>query len=257
MQPVIGFAVVSLQASKHRNSLMKLEADMNSASATVCYIQIFDWPTPADLALGLTAPANGSVPIKSYPAASAATNIYKEFKNGELACANGIFVCVSTTQANLTLGTGNNNFASIACENWSVDVVANEVSGQGVPSQAIFSDATGRANQRYLLRAAARNLNAGFPTWLQLFASNPVNGMVPLLTWPLLANTGGAPGGDTIYRDFGSYNEGAPTGIFVRAQDTSYVNHQGAFLALSTTPTVLTLDTGSGMNVYAEYTTNE
>lgn len=304
MTPVISFGVFSQLASKHRNSIMKLEYDINSGAAATVYVQLHDWPTAQDLAAGLTVPANGAVPIKSWPTPAGQTNVYKEFKNGELVFNNGVFAAVSTTQTTLTLGTGSNKFDSVATELWSNDVIGTEVTGQSVFVKRVLSDLVGVAGQYYLIRLSARNLNAGYPVWLQLFAINsPPNGTVPLQSWPLAANTGGAavlsqqvaPAsatysgalnlgqqtlngvtiyagglaaaasqvGDTIYRDFGANPEGLQTGLFVRSQDSvispsvTFANHQGITLALSTTETTLTQDTGSGMNVYAEYTSLE
>lgn len=277
MTPVKAFNVISLLASKHANSIQKLECDVNASATFPVYVQLHDWPTAQDLAAGLTVPANGAVPIKSWPIPTGQNlDVYKEFKNGPLAFANGVFACVSTTQATLTLGTGSNKFDAIEIELLIKDVVDTEVSGQGVTSQQVFSDATGTAASHLLKRVTARNLVAS-TRYLQLFAiDSPPNGSIPIRTWTLAANTGGAavlaqqvspagalyptgtssaaaPVGDTLYGGFGIGDEGLAYGWFNRSQDASLVNHQGITFALSSTEPTLTIDTGAGMNLYAEY----
>lgn len=279
MTPVIAFSTISELFSKHRNAIQKFECDVDAGATFPVYVQLIDWPTPADLAAGLTVPANGIVPVKSWPVPTGQNlDVYKEFKNGPLHFANGVFAAVSTTQATLTIGTGNNKFDSVAAELLDKDVVNTEVSGQAVFSLTGLSDANGLAAAHYLLRMAARNLNTGYSAYLQLFAqAQGTNGGTPLRVWQLAANTGGAavlsqqvspagslyPSGtsaaaalvgDTVYADFGAAPEGLGTGLFVRSQDSSLANHQGIYFYLSTTETTLTLDTGSGMNIYIERT---
>lgn len=250
--PIIAFSVISKQFTKHPGELMKLEYDINIGAATTVYVQIHDWPNPIDLAAGLTAPANGAVPIKSWPVAQGAQNNYKEFKNGELDCKNGVFVVVSTTQATLTIGTGNNKFDSVAGELWSKDLSGTtEVSGQGVVTQSIFSNAVGTAAQHFLLRVSATNLEAGV-RYLMLFPVVPNLGDSPIQQWTLNA-TADPSGFDTKYLSFGLGDEDSSYGLYVRQQTATLVNRQGCFFGLSSTTTTYTAVVGAGMNCYGEY----
>lgn len=250
--PVIAFSVISKILTKHPGELMKLEYDINAGAATTVYVQIHDWPPALDLASGLAVPANGAVPIKSWPAATGSVDNYKEFKNGELDCKNGIFVVVSTTQATLTIGTVNNKFDSVAGELWSKDLVGTtEASGQGVVTQSIFSNAVGIAAQHYLLRVAATNLEAGV-RYLMLFPQVPSPGDTPIQQWTLQA-TGDPNKFDTIYLSFGLGDEDSSYGLFVRQQLSTGVNKQGCVFGLSSTTTTYTAVVGAGMNLYGEY----
>lgn len=232
-----------------------MEYDINASSAATVYVQIHDWPNPVDLAKNLIVPANGAVPVKSWPAAQGSVDNYKEFKNGELMCKNGIFVCVSTTQATLTLGTGNNRFASVATETWQRDVTTSTQSSlQGVANLQVWSEAVGNVNDIKLIRAVCTNLEAGV-RYLQLFTRNTSfvpNGTAAIQQWTLNA-TGDAGGLDTISLNFGFGVDGNPLGLYVRSQDTGLVNRQGCNLFLSTTVNTLTVVTGAGGNFYAEY----
>ena len=109
---IIAFSVNSNVFTQHPNFLMKFECDINTGAATTVYIQLHD---------SRTLPANGAVPLKSWPAPAGQTDVYKEFKNGELSFKNGIVAAVSTTQGTLTVGTVNNKFDSVAIEMWNPD----------------------------------------------------------------------------------------------------------------------------------------
>ena len=62
MKPFIAFDVISELFASHGNELLKLEFDINANAAATVYVQVHDWPNPTDLAAGLAAPTNGSVP---------------------------------------------------------------------------------------------------------------------------------------------------------------------------------------------------
>lgn len=256
MNPIIAFNVISKQFSKHESGLLKLEYDVNSSAAAVVYVQIHDWPTPAAMAAGLTAPAVGSVPIKSWPTPAGATNNYKEFKRGELETTNGLFVCVSTTQATLTIGTGNNKFDSVAAELESTDIVGSEAAGQNVPTGQIWTEASGATTQKKLIRVAATNLDSQI-NYLLLFAVNStslVSGTsVPLpgYIWSLAA-TGDSGGLDTRLISLGGVGNNNQQGIDFKLINSTGT-HQGCTVAISTTPTVYTTSVGARANIYAEY----
>lgn len=254
MNPIISFNVISKQFSKHESGLLKLEYDINASAATTVYVQIHDWPTPAAMAAGLTVPTVGSVPIKSWPSPAGSIDVYKEFKRGELECTNGIFVCVSTTQATLTIGTGNNKFDSVAAELLSNDVVGTEVNSQSANAQVVWSQATGAANEHRIVRASCTNLDTGV-RYLQMFpidSGSLISGTtIPLNSWPM-ATSGVATA--TIIVSFGSTGNNNLGGIDVGGIDsTTHALQQGCSLAVSSTANVYTDGTTLGANFYAEY----
>lgn len=253
MNSIIAFDTISRQFTTHRSELMKLEFDVNASAAATVYVQLHDFPTAKDLAAGNTAPAVGAVPIKSWPTPAGAIDVYKEFKNGELDFSNGVFACVSTTQATLTIGTGSNKFDSVAAELWNTEVAGTTTAqGSGLVNVQVWSEAVGVANVPKLRRFVAVNLEAGV-RYLMLFARNTVNianNDKPIRQWTLAA-TGDTGGADTLdLRFIDEFNEG---GLFVRSQSSAGVNYQGCSFVLSTTATILTKATGAKMNVWSEY----
>lgn len=247
MQSIIGFNTISKQFTKRANSIQKLEFDINAAAAATVYVQVHDFPTPADLAAGNTAPANASVPLKSWPVPAGATQNYKEFKNGEFQFKYGCFVCVSTTQATLTIGTGNNKFDSVAVELWNVDLSGtNEVQGTDIGTN-IWTNGT----THQLIRGAFTNLEAGV-RYLMLFATGavdlPANGDTPLMQWTLQA-TGDANATKQV--DFTSPE--LMSGYQVFAQTSAHASMTGCAFVLSTTAGTYTTSVGAGMNYYVEY----
>ena len=246
MKPIIAFNTIFMQFCKHTNELLKVEYDINAGAAATVYVQVFDFPTPVDLAAGTAAPANTSVPLKSWPVPAGATNGYKEFKNGEMSFSYGVFVCVSTTQATLTIGTGNNKFDSVAAELYNPVVAASEFQTIDVGTQIWANPET-----HTLIRAAVTNLEAGI-RYLMLFASDgPSLGDKPIRQWTLAA-TGDGGGKDTIELDF-SGGEVSVSGIIPMAQTSGKVNQTGCWFSLSTTTKTFTPAVGAGMNIYAEY----
>lgn len=254
MNPIIAFNVISKQFSKHESGLLKLEFDVNAGAAATGYVQIHDFPTPADLAANRAAPAAGSVPIKSWPTPAGAIDVYKEFKRGELEFTYGCFVCYSTTRATLTIGTVNNKFDSVAAELISADIVGSEANGQGVVVLQPWTEASGATTNKRLVRVTATNLEAQI-NYLQLHAINSaslVSGTsVPLTVWAIAA-TGDGGGLDTKLLSFGGVGNNNLGGIdfdLINATGT----HRGCTIALSSTANVYTATGGAGMNVYAEY----
>lgn len=254
MNPIQAFNVISKQFSKHESGMLKLQFDVNASAAATVYVQVHDWPNPADLAAGLTVPANGAIPKESWPTPAGATNNYKEFKRGEFEFQYGCFVCVSTTQATLTIGTGNNKFDAVNAELISTDIVGSEVAGQNVPTGQIWTEASGATTQKKLIRVAATNLDSQI-NYLLLFAVNSatlVSGTsipLPGYVWPIAA-TGDT--GDTRLLSFGGVGNNNQQGIDFKLIDSTGT-HQGCTVAISTTPTVYTTSVGARANIYAEY----
>lgn len=80
----------ALQSRATPCGILKFELDPVAVDVSALYIQIID---------SATAPATGTVPKKSWPAAQA---LYKEFKSGELELSKGCFIGLSTTEATYT-----------------------------------------------------------------------------------------------------------------------------------------------------------
>ncbi len=254
MNPIIAFNVISKQFSKHGSEILKLEFDINASASATVYVQVHDFPQPADLAAGLTVPAAGSVPIKSWPAPAGATNGYKEFKRGDLAFTYGCFVCVSTTQATLTIGTSNNKFDSVAAELISADIVGTEVNSQGQAKQQVWTETTGATTEHLLVRAAVTNLEATV-CYVMLFARNtPILADIPIQQWAIAA-TGDGGGLDTVFLSFGGVGYNSLDGITVTEVQIPSATpiKTGCTLAVSTTAAKYTPQVGSKSNFYAEY----
>lgn len=233
------YNVFALQATTHGGiaALLKIECTLNS-SAAACFVQLHD---------ARTAPSNGAVPKKSWPA-SASAQLYKEFKFGEGDMANGIYVCVSTTEATLTLGTGNNKFSMVSVEINVPDYPfgTSEATGSAAAFVTVWNEASG---PKRLFRFEATNLEAT-ACYILLFAKDtPVDGDVPILGWPIAA-TGDSAGGDTIMQNFGD------GGYSPERQSASAAITNGCTLCLSETADVLTTSgLSAGANFYAEYKT--
>ena len=252
MNSIITFNTISKQFSKHESELLKLEFDVNASAASTVYVQIHDFPQPADLAAGRTAPAAGSVPIKSWPTPPGAIDVYKEFKRGDLSLTYGLFVCVSTTQATLTIGTGNNKFDSVAAELISADVVGTEVNSQSAPDQEVWTGAT----EHRLVRCACVNLENGI-RWLMLFHKNAsgiaAGGDTPIMQWQLAA-TGDSGGADIKLVSFGGVGNNNLEGVDLGVPDPATITaHKGCTFGLSTTQYTYTPTLDVGANFYVEY----
>ena len=238
------FDVFGQLVTAHPCEVIKLEMRANDALAAGCFWQVHDF-SPVNGAL--VAPANTAVPIKSWPASAGAPD-YKEFKRGELRLANGLYICMSTTEATKTLGTGSNKFASLAVERIEPDRfsgVTGVVGAAGAFTVQCWSEATGLATPQLLKRFHAVNKCAA-ARYLMLFSKDaPANGDKPLAIWPMAAN---GSSGDTLDLRFGE-------GLRVKDNTGLTANlgrRQGCTFKLSTTNYTLTLDATLGMDADAE-----
>jgi len=101
MQPVSYFSKTSQQVSKHPVGLVKLESTANTGATATLFVQIHD---------SSVVPAEGSVPVKSWPIAECG---YKEFKKGELRLTQGLYVCLSSTRTTKTLAVGGSDLLDV------------------------------------------------------------------------------------------------------------------------------------------------
>lgn len=252
MKTVIAFSTISLQVVKHGNELKKLEYDINAGAAATTYVQLHDFPTPADLAAGNAAPANGAVPLKSWNSAAGAPNNYKDFTRGEMSFKYGVFVCVSTTEATLTIGTGNNKFDMVSAEVINEEITGTtEVQASGVSHLQVWSEANGALNDYRLIRVAIVNLTpGGLVCYFKLFAVDVASG-VPILQRVLKA-AGDAGGGDIMQLDFGDANSnGKPANGLLVSEMLSGLVKLGCTVGGGITPSTGVFD--GTCNIYAEY----
>ena len=247
MNTKVQYNVVEAQFCKHSNGVMKIEYDINvGANAAGVFVQVFDFPSPAQLAANTTTPNTGAtdVPIKEWSVPAGATNNYKEFKNGELEFKYGLYIVVSTTgEGTLTKGTGNNKFDRVLVELTDVEISGTtEVQISAISTVGtIWADGTSHT----LLRMAVTELNNDDSTrYVQLFAKAAVNGDKPIQEFVL-------PAGATISKDFGDFRTGSNSGFIPYSQDANHTTHNGGYIAISSSAGVLNTD--GPANFYIEY----
>lgn len=250
MKVVTAFSAISKQVCKHSNELKKLEYDINSGAATNVYIQLFDFPTPTDLAAGNVAPAVGAVPKKSWIVTTATnpSNNIKNFDRGELSFNYGVFVCVSTTQATLTIGTGNNKFDMVSAELFDEEISGTtEVQIGNNSTFQVWSEAAGAGVGSSLIRVSAVNL-ASSVQHLLLYAQDVPVGL-PIYQWTLQA-TGDANGGDKVFLNFDG-GDISVSGLAVLMQTAAHVLKTGCTFVAALSPS--TPAATGPFNFYAEY----
>lgn len=221
MTPLIAFDVFDFQAVQNGNKLVKLEGRIDDNADANVYVQVFD---------SATTPADGEVPKKVWQVGSG-VSFYKEFKVDEFDFQYGLYVCVSTTEATKTLGTGNNKFANIQVELQDPDFSSrfSFADDAGTTSHQVWPVAAGT---KFLIQFTVRSLESG-NRWVHLFASdNPTNGSRPIMKW-------------------GPYtqNQQAREGFGARGLSVG----PGCKLCLSSTESTLTLAVGAGANWESKY----
>lgn len=233
MKPLSYFAVESQQVATHPVKLLKLEATLNASATAGLFLQLHDSNTP---------PAEGALPVKTWPAAECG---FKEFELGELVFSAGLYVCLSTTGATKTLAVG----ASDKCDILNVELVDPEVPtgtsnagtlGSGTQELQVWADGAG---PKKLLRVEINNIGNGV-NYLMIFAKDsPANGDIPLdvITIPTGVNWTGK---NALY--FGQ------NGRDVFCKSSAGVNQNGCTLTLSSTPNFKTL-TAQAAPILAEY----
>lgn len=231
MIPVSFFNINAQQATTHKTSLMKLEATLDAAIAAGLYLLLFD---------SNVAPANGAVPLKAWPAAECG---YKEFEEGELVFASGLYVALSTTYATYTAAGGGNLIDILNLEYVNPELPAGTqlASANNVKTLQVWADASG---PKKLFRVEADN-TGGALRYLMLFAyDNPQNGDKPIDQFTLKANK--------AYLGAGALQFGV-NGRDVYSQDSTGAPHAGCTLMISDTPTTLTLAAANIAALKGEY----
>lgn len=237
MKPLLYNAIGAQQVATHSVAVMKLEVTLNASATAGLFLQLFDTAAAA---------VNGDVPVKTWPASECG---YKEFKNGELSLAKGLYVALSTTAATLTLAEGLNDLMDILlveltiAEAPSGTTVAGSLTGPAVADLQVWAEAAG---PKRLMRIEADN-TLGDDRYLMLFAKDaPTDGDAPIMQWALDAGAVRtvANGNACVF---------GINGLDVYSQDLSGTRRVGCTLKLSSTTQTLTEIVSADTKLKAEY----
>lgn len=185
MKPITSFNAASSQVATHPIHVLKLQWTGDASAAAGSFLQVHDLATT---------PADGAVPLESWQLNAGAPD-YKEFKNGELDLANGLYICVSSTEATKTLSAS------------KFSMLNTEFTDPEFPSGTTFVGDLTTARETLLVWSAAAGLTTakrlmairitsagGFaaqPTYLQLHcADTPVTAsIVAVIPIPTINDT--------------------------------------------------------------------
>ncbi|TSA41086.1 MAG: hypothetical protein D4R57_01020, partial [Verrucomicrobiales bacterium] len=162
MNPLKYFNASSQQVAKHPVAVKKLEWRGGDSLAAARFIQVHD---------AYTTPAEGSVPLKSWAVYTGAAG-YKLFDVGELELTNGLYVCVSTTEATKTLASGSDKFASLLVETLEAEAPSGtSFAGDLSTADEILPVWTDAAGPKRLFEIITTNNSFGVG-YLQIHAAN-------------------------------------------------------------------------------------
>ena len=172
MKSLAYFDIAGQQVATHAVQILKLECRGDDSMAAGTFWQVHD---------SASVPTNGAVPVKSWPAYTGAPD-YKDFTGAELNLVNGCYVCISTTEATKTLGTGSNKFADLQVELTEAERPSGTSSAgdltTGVAARAVWTDASG---PKQLIRVQTVSVSMSGTRYLMLFAEDaPANGDKPI-----------------------------------------------------------------------------
>ena len=162
MKSLSYFDALATQVAKHPVSVRKLEWKGATGLAAARFLQVHD---------AYTTPAEASVPLKSWPIYTDAPG-FKLFDVGELVLADGLYICVSTTEATKTLAAGADKYSALAVELQEAETpsgttFAGDLS-TGDEVLQVWSEATG---PKRLLEIITRN-TSGSARYLQIHADD-------------------------------------------------------------------------------------
>lgn len=106
MKTLSYFAASSAQVARHPVEVVKLEWKGATGLAAARFLQVHD---------AYAAPVDGSVPLKCWPIYTDAPG-FKLFDVGELVLTNGLYICISTTEATKTVASGADDFSTLTVE---------------------------------------------------------------------------------------------------------------------------------------------
>jgi hypothetical protein len=228
MNPLIYFSVASKQVAKNPISILKIEVTQAAGITDGLFFQVHD---------SIVVPAEGSFPVKSWPAAECA---FKDFKIGELNLTLGCYVCLSTTAATKTLAVGGSDLMSIL----QVEVSTSERPSSSatsiigdlvtpVSTLQIWSQAVGLSARQSLLSIELSRSGGNAEAWMMVFASDTVSaGDKPVESFHIPLN-----------KDF-SLNGGfyfGESGRLIESFDGT-TRKYGCSIFMSSTPVIYTAD---------------
>lgn len=106
MKTLSYFAASAAQVARHPVEVVKLEWKGATGLAAARFLQVHD---------AYAAPADTAVPLKVWPIDTDAQG-FKLFDVGELVLTNGLYICISTTEATKTLASGADDFSTLIVE---------------------------------------------------------------------------------------------------------------------------------------------
>lgn len=156
------WAKASQQVATHSVNVIKIEWVAGTITSNK-WLQVHD---------SATTPAEAAVPLKSFKLSSDSPD-YKEFKSGELNLANGLYLCVSSTDATKTLDT--DQVSSVFVELKDPEVPAGvSVAGDlttGRETLQVWAEASG-PKKLMGFRVTFTSGNAGAPVFLQVHCAD-------------------------------------------------------------------------------------
>ena len=234
------FAIAAQVVATHPVAVLKLEVTLNSSATAGLYCQVHD---------AIAAPANGAVPLKSWPAGECA---FKEFEMGHLQLTQGLYICLSTTAATKTLAAGGSDL---------MDALNVELSDPEIPTGTtlvgdlttpvaglqVWTEAAGATARKALiaLEVDGTNLTTA-QQYVQIFAQDTVaTGDKPIIMFPIAVG-GVLTGANALRFGIGGRD------IYSRDSDTPFTARLGCTVKISSTKSTFTACTGTAA-IRAEY----
>jgi len=196
-----------------------------------------------------TIPANGTVPLRSlqvlggdgfgpYNYVEAGLDPAQWDTGGALVTSSGLIVCLSSTEATLTIGTGGVTMdIEVDIDTEDLPLLGQTAVGDLTTPVATFQTVVADPSTSLLTSFNCKNLTAG-TRYLMLFGKSPVNGDAPVQEWTVLA-------GVRFIQSFGR-------GWAILQGGSDYVIHTGIYLAWSTQAQTLSIGVNAG-TVQANY----
>ena len=217
-------------------TITRISGYCNGTVNTQYFLQLFNASAP---------PANASVPLYEQQILGGDGFTFhtlgldtSKLSNGTLIPANGLILCLSTTEGVLTLGTG--------AVTMNVEVELDATQDVFPLNQVSVGDTTTNVGSLLvkadpstskLVSFNATNNNGG-TQYLQLFGAVPAAGASPVQEWTVATTA-------TLKQFFGG-------GMFVLDGDASYVIHTGIYLYVSSTAGTYTA-VANGWTIQAFY----
>ena len=168
------YAVTGQQVTTIKARIDKLEVTLNANATAGLFFQVHDTYTTA---------AEGAVPLRSWPAGEC---IYKEFKRELITCANGVYICLSSTAGTKTLAVGGNDKIDILqVELETSEMYASKtLVGDLTTNQSNLAVWTANGEGRKLFLFLITQLVAA-DYYVMLFGDVAADGSTPIMSWAM------------------------------------------------------------------------